>query len=197
MPDLGRPVPYTRLRRIVPGYLLRRLDQHSPGCPMHVDGEDVLQDTFLRMMFDPQAGAALSRALDEGRASGCSREELAELAAEVGRRFRSRRGTEAKSQRSRPSEAPLGDAQVGLEDRGFTSPGSEAESDEMTRLLASALRDLPKGQREAILLTQVAGKTYQEAAEILGRRIGSVKSAVNRGLTALRPGLTAAGLGLA
>ena len=47
------------------------------------------------------------------------------------------------------------------------------------------LRDLPDGQREALILIAAAGFTYEEAAEICGTAIGTMKSRVARGRLAL------------
>ena len=47
------------------------------------------------------------------------------------------------------------------------------------------LRDLPDGKREALILIAAAGFTYEEAAEICGTAIGTMKSRVARGRLAL------------
>jgi RNA polymerase sigma-70 factor (ECF subfamily) len=44
----------------------------------------------------------------------------------------------------------------------------------------SALQTLPDDQREALILIGASGLTYEEAAEVLGTRIGTVKSRVSR-----------------
>jgi RNA polymerase sigma-70 factor (ECF subfamily) len=46
--------------------------------------------------------------------------------------------------------------------------------------LEAALHKLPEGQREAIMLVGVEGLSYEEAAQVLGCAIGTVKSRVNR-----------------
>ncbi len=46
--------------------------------------------------------------------------------------------------------------------------------------LEAALHKLPEGQREAILLVGVDGLSYEEAAQVLGCAVGTVKSRVNR-----------------
>lgn len=47
------------------------------------------------------------------------------------------------------------------------------------------LRDLPDGQREALVLVAAAGFSYEEAAEICGTAVGTIKSRVARGRLAL------------
>lgn len=46
---------------------------------------------------------------------------------------------------------------------------------------ARALIDaLPEDRREALILTQVLGYTYEEAAKIAGVRVGTIRSRVSR-----------------
>ena len=51
--------------------------------------------------------------------------------------------------------------------------------------LKAALAQLPVEQREALLLVGPQGFSYEEAAEICGARIGTIKSRVNRARTRL------------
>ncbi|MBD2750986.1 sigma-70 family RNA polymerase sigma factor [Microvirga sp. BT688] len=46
--------------------------------------------------------------------------------------------------------------------------------------LEAALAKLPRDQREAILLIGAEGMAYEEAAEVLGVKVGTIKSRVNR-----------------
>jgi len=50
---------------------------------------------------------------------------------------------------------------------------------EMIEFLA-ALQSLPDDQREALVLIGASGLSYEEAAEVLGTRVGTVKSRVSR-----------------
>jgi len=51
--------------------------------------------------------------------------------------------------------------------------------------LEAALHKLPEGQREAILLVGADGLSYEEAAQVLGCAVGTVKSRVNRARSCL------------
>lgn len=51
--------------------------------------------------------------------------------------------------------------------------------------LAQALQTLPEEQREALMLVGANGLSYQEAADIVGCAIGTIKSRVARGRAAL------------
>lgn len=55
---------------------------------------------------------------------------------------------------------------------------------EMTEMLA-ALDKLPDDQREALVLVSAEGFAYEEAAEICGCAVGTIKSRVNRARTRL------------
>jgi RNA polymerase sigma-70 factor (ECF subfamily) len=61
----------------------------------------------------------------------------------------------------------------------LTSPASQDWSVAMTALEA-ALKRLPDEHREALMLVGGAGLTYEEAAEICGCALGTIKSRVNR-----------------
>jgi RNA polymerase sigma-70 factor (ECF subfamily) len=49
-----------------------------------------------------------------------------------------------------------------------------------------ALESLPAAQREVITLVRASGLSYEEAAEIMGCKLGTIKSRVNRADAALR-----------
>ena len=51
--------------------------------------------------------------------------------------------------------------------------------------LRSAMAELPDEHREALILVGAAGLTYEEAAEICGCALGTIKSRVNRARTRL------------
>ena len=51
--------------------------------------------------------------------------------------------------------------------------------------LRAALAKLPSDQREALLLVSAEGLSYEEAAQITGAQLGTIKSRVNRARTRL------------
>jgi RNA polymerase sigma-70 factor (ECF subfamily) len=59
--------------------------------------------------------------------------------------------------------------------------------------LWSALQRLPAEHREALILVGAAGLSYEEAAEVCGCALGTIKSRVNRGRTRLLKILDAEG----
>jgi len=79
-----------------------------------------------------------------------------------------------------------------LAEQGFDpadpSPGTEAQAlqkDEHARL-REAIQNLPEEQRDALILTQLEGKSYEETAVMLQTSEGTVKSRVNRARNRLR-----------
>ena len=53
------------------------------------------------------------------------------------------------------------------------------------REFMAALQLLPEDQREALVLVGASGLSYEEAAKVLGSRVGTVKSRVSRARTRL------------
>ena len=66
------------------------------------------------------------------------------------------------------------------------SPSELAERNEQLLLLASALRQLPEDQREALLMRHYESMSLQEISEKLGRSKPAVASLLRRGLRQLR-----------
>lgn len=62
---------------------------------------------------------------------------------------------------------------------GLTAEASQEWTAELTSLQA-ALNTLPPEHREAIIMVGAAGLSYQEAADIAGCAVGTIKSRVNR-----------------
>lgn len=77
-------------------------------------------------------------------------------------------------------------------DPSHTGADEVADARERLRWLERALTDLPDGPREALLLTQVEGLPYGEAAEALGVPLPTVKTWVRRGRLALAGALAEA-----
>lgn len=73
----------------------------------------------------------------------------------------------------------LGDAEVVVE-------GHEDVYAVRREELAGALRNLPRRQRDAVILRHLADLSEADAAAALGCSVGTVKSSVSRGLAALR-----------
>lgn len=68
-------------------------------------------------------------------------------------------------------------------------PVRRATQAELGRLLEAALGRLPEDQRLTVVLCDVQGYAYEEAAEIMGVALGTVKSRLSRARAALRDAL--------
>jgi RNA polymerase sigma-70 factor (ECF subfamily) len=89
--------------------------------------------------------------------------------------------------RKRPETVPLeaqADDERGLGERlpdiSTPSPQVEAESSELGRALAAAVRRLRPEYREVILLRFQEGLAYQEIGEVMGLPLGTVKTYIYR-----------------
>ena len=87
-------------------------------------------------------------------------------------------------------DAPLGESEqtiaAQLEDRRAADPEQEALAHEREAQLRAALQNLRNSYREAVILRDVEGFTYEEIAETLQLNIGTVKSRLARGRLELR-----------
>ena len=72
-----------------------------------------------------------------------------------------------------------------IADRGM-SPEDEVLSRERQAALQMALLDLPLNFREAVILCDIDGLSYEETALALNVGIGTVKSRISRGRQELR-----------
>jgi RNA polymerase sigma-70 factor, ECF subfamily len=66
------------------------------------------------------------------------------------------------------------------------SPYDQAVQSETRERLEAALRQLPQAYRTVVVLREIEGFAYEEIAEILDLNLGTVKSRLTRGRTALR-----------
>ncbi len=80
-----------------------------------------------------------------------------------------------------------------LSDRldGVERPDQAFERSQGLRDVLSAVSALPERQRDAIVLRELEGRSYEEIAADLGVSDGSVRQLLNRGRNTLRAGMTA------
>lgn len=87
-----------------------------------------------------------------------------------------------RNARRSPFTLPLDEIDQPVSDRGQQFARVELAE------LSKALGDLPVEQRDVILLVALEGMRYDEAAEVLGISMGTVRSRLSRGRAALRAG---------
>ena len=74
---------------------------------------------------------------------------------------------------------------------GVLRPDQAVETRERIRSLVASVQELPERQRDAIVLRELEGRSYEEIAAALGVTDGAVRQLLNRARTALRAGATA------
>jgi RNA polymerase sigma-70 factor (ECF subfamily) len=67
-----------------------------------------------------------------------------------------------------------------------STPDALVIANQRRQLILAAIARLPEHQRTALILCDLQGLSYQEAARIMRARIGTVKSRLNRGRLALK-----------
>lgn len=95
----------------------------------------------------------------------------------------------ARRARHRDRQVREAEEKIALVPDEGPSPERTAMGRERLRHLEAALLDLPRPFREAVVLCDVEGLAYDEIAEILGVRIGTVRSRIARGRDRLRRAL--------
>ena len=73
------------------------------------------------------------------------------------------------------------------------SPEDYAERMELIRAIQAGLNSLPEERRLSVLLVDVQGLSYEEAAQVMRCSLGTVKSRVSRGRHGLRDSLQTSG----
>ena len=135
--------------------------------------EDVAQETFIKA----------HRSID-GFRGGSLRAWLLRIASNLSldatrsRKRRPAESLEAASKRpgfSVPSDAP--------------GPEQEALQGELREKIQDCIMSLPDDQRAVVVLVDVQGLSYDEAAEAIGSAVGTVKSRLARGRRRLRDAL--------
>ena len=129
-------------------------------CGSREDAEDLVQETYTRV-------------LAKRRTIGRKEDTLPYLLAVL-------RNTYVSSLRKRdrrPRTAPLEDS----EDRLAASASASPPTQLAAREVFSAIAALPEDQRDALAAVDVAGLSYQEAADTLEVPVGTIMSRLYRG----------------
>jgi RNA polymerase sigma-70 factor, ECF subfamily len=155
----------TRHERPVYGLCMRMLR-------VTVDAEDATQETFIKAWSSLKAFRG-----------GIFRPWLLRIATNVcydALRAKGRRPTDSLDLEAFERE-PIWSSQVGADD-----PEGSADRRELTVFLDRGLAELPEDQRLIVLLVDLYGYDYEEAAAISGSAVGTVKSRLSRGRGKLR-----------
>ncbi|HSE08308.1 MAG TPA: RNA polymerase sigma factor SigE [Nocardioidaceae bacterium] len=85
-------------------------------------------------------------------------------------------------------DALADDAELRMPGR-MPSPDSEVADGMLDDDIEAALADLPPEFRAAVVLCDIEGLTYEEIADVLGAKLGTVRSRIHRGRKMLRSAL--------
>ena len=157
-------------------------DVYALLCRLTQDAEearDLTQETFLQAF----------RSIAHFRGDADLRTWLYRIAVNQARnrwrwwRRRRRDATVSLDAPARDSEQPLA---ARLKDERVRDPERDALAHERERALDSALQPLARPSREAVVLRDVEGLSYEEVAAALEISVGTVKSRLSRGRAELR-----------
>jgi RNA polymerase sigma-70 factor (ECF subfamily) len=141
--------------------------------PTRAEAEDAVQEVFVRLWrtaerYDPE------------------RAKLVTWVMLITRRHLIDR---LRRRRVRPLDLSLEGEPVGRERAASETPG-RVEQEERSGILRARIRELPVLQQEVIERAYLQGFTLREVAEQLDAPLGTVKSALSRGLARLRDRLS-------
>jgi len=142
------------------------------------EASDLTQETFLQTL----------KAIKNFRGEADLKTWLFRIAINESRN-RFRWWTRRKREKTDSLDAPIGNSQTPVHE---TMSGSSANPEETIlqrereKVLTKALRDLPVIFREAVVLCDIEGLSYEQIAAALEINIGTVKSRIARGREELR-----------
>jgi DNA-directed RNA polymerase specialized sigma24 family protein/ribosome-associated translation inhibitor RaiA len=181
-----------RLRQFVERELaFRETDGRLPSD--WIAPEEVLDETVLaalgdgpgrpeKLAIEPWLYGLALRAIDGLAATDGSEADLVHL--EKSARTPNVQTNESQLQFHQPDEL-LQEEDV-VADRRVATPEESCSSREWLALTESAMRDLPRAQREAFLLLAIEGFTADEAASITGRNCDDIRNSAASARTRLR-----------
>ena len=129
--------------------------------------EEIVQDVFMTLMRDPRKYDATRGSLG-GFLYGVARNRV------------------MKHLERLPREIPLEEKNEdgtgsGIVLKDLATPASWAEKREQLEKIRAAVRDLPAEFREAVVLCELEELSYEEAAQLAGCPIGTIRSRLHRG----------------
>ncbi len=91
--------------------------------------------------------------------------------------------------RRRPPSEPIGESQAMFLTDGSIEPSERAEQHELREIVREGVAGLPLKHQSVVVLYYLHGLSLQETADLLGVRLGTVKSRLHYALRALRADL--------
>jgi len=142
------------------------------------EASDLVQETFLRAL----------KAIGKFRGDADLKTWLFRIAINQSKN-RFRWWKTRKREKTVSIDAPVGEGETPMSDTisgSFSSPEENTLQNERGQLLFEKLDELPEVFREAVILCDVQGLSYEEISTVLEINIGTVKSRIARGREELR-----------
>lgn len=147
------------------------------------EAEDCVQEAFVR------AYSGLRNFRGEAAFSTWLYRVALNVAREATKK-RARRPLTATDLMSEDAEDPPNLGRMNREEgEGSFDPARAVVSEEKRAVVLRAIQSLPERYREAVILYDLQGLSYEEIAAVLKTRVGTVKSRLNRGRLALKEAL--------
>lgn len=159
---------FSRYKAPIFSFLLRQ-------CGSRDTAGDLMQDVFMRVI---KGAAAFER---KSKFSTWIYAIARNLAVDTARKAR-HRAHPSLDQETREDGPTLGERQAG---KG-PAPDRSATASRMREHLVAAIERLPEEQREVFLLREYHGLSFQEIAEVVEAKVGTVKSRMRYALEAMR-----------
>ncbi len=150
-------------------------------CKNEEDAQDVLQDAFVKIY------TGLHKFREESSFYTYAYRVASNTAIDFVRKAAKSNNTE-----SIYKEGEGGEYTLEIADER-PSPEEETLNNELSRELFAAINSLQTDHREALVLRDVDGLSYDEISDILGITLGTVKSRINRARQALKKDLVEKG----
>ncbi len=137
------------------------------------DARDLAQEAFIHAY----------RRLDSFRGDSAFYTWLFRIAVNATISFRRKAARQKASSVETAREAT---GQEPTDQRADVSPSFQLETNEQQALVQRALKDLSEEFRMALVLTEIEGRSYEEAAELCDCPIGTIRSRVHRARAELK-----------
>ncbi len=142
------------------------------------EASDLTQETFLRAL----------KAIKKFRGDSELKTWLFRIAINQSRN-RFRWWKRRKKEKTISLDAPVGESNTPMSETvstNYASPEETTLQNEREKFLVEALKELPDIFREAVILCDIEGLSYEEIAKVLDLNMGTVKSRIARGRVELR-----------
>ncbi len=135
--------------------------------------QDVTQDVFIKVY----------KALPNFRGDSAFYTWIYRIAINTAKNYLVAKGRRIQNSNIEPSEAE--NYSGGFEQQNFDTPDAEYERQEIEQVVHNSIAELPEDLKQAIILREVEGMSYEEISEKMNCPIGTVRSRIFRARDAI------------